>query len=151
MKQLTMETKDFNALNKSLPPEFFSSLTMPEIERLVQTIELCSFEPGEYVFHRGTAGDALYIVYEGTIAVCHKNLFFLPEKVLVTLGPGQIVGEMALLDHKAHHSSVRAVTAVKMFVILTSAFDFLCQSNPIFQKELSIIAERRRFQNRHHS
>src|SRR5262245_21907446 len=110
MKQLEMQTQDYNALNHSLPnTEFFATLSWPETERLVKSIELCSFEPGEYIFKQGSSGDALYIVYEGSVAVCVKKNFFLPEKVVVTLGPNQFFGEMAMLDKQPHSASIRAV------------------------------------------
>lgn len=150
MKQLDMDTKSFNALNHCLPnTEFFSSLSWKETERLVKSIQLCSFDPGEYVFKQGGKGEALFIVYEGAVAVCIKKHFYLPEKVIVTLGPNQIFGEMALLDQQPHIASVRAVGAVQLFVILQNAFELLCQENPDFKNELKIISERRKFQNLH--
>ncbi len=150
MKQLVMEVKDYNVLNHSLPnTEFFSSLTTREIERLVQSIQLCSFEGGEYIIKQGGKGEALFIVYEGAVAVCIKKYFFLPEKAIVTLGPSQFFGEMALLDRQPHCASIRAVNDVKLFVILLSAFELLCQENPVFKNELKSISERRKFQNLH--
>ncbi len=150
MKQLTMDEEDFYVLNHSLPnTEFFSSLAGSQTERLVQSIQLCNFARGEYVFKQGTNADALYIVYEGSVAVCIKKHFFLPEKVIVTLGPNQVFGEMALLDRRPHIASVRAIVPVKLFVILSSAFEFLFQENSDFKNELNSISERRKFQNLH--
>ncbi len=145
-----METKEFNVLNNTLPTtEFFAPLNGREIEELVQSIQLCSYKRGEYVFKQGTLGDALYIVYEGSVAVCLKKHFFLPEKLIVTLGPHQIFGEMALLDGHPRTASIRAVTSVKLFVILRSAFDLLFRENAVFKKELLAISERRNFHNLH--
>lgn len=150
MKQLLMEEKDYGALNHVLPnTDFFSALTGGEIEKLVQSIELVSFEPGEYIFKQGSRGDALFIVYEGEVAVRIRKYFFLPEKTVVTLGPGQIFGEMALLESKPHSASVRAVTPVKLFVLLLSAFDLLFAENKVFREALRLISERRKFHNRH--
>lgn len=150
MKQLAMDTKDYNVLNHCLPnTEFFASLAGTETERLVQSIQLCSFEVGEYVFKQGSAGDALYIVYEGSVAVCIKKHFFALEKVIVTLGPNQFFGEMALLDRQPHSASVRAVIPTKLFIILQSAFELLCKENAVFRNELKSISERRKFQNLH--
>ena len=59
----------------------------------------------------------------------------------------EVFGEMALLDHKPHIASVRAIADVKLFVILGSAFEFLCQENPNFISQLKNISERRKFQN----
>ncbi len=150
MKQLEMRIQDFNVLNHTLPnTEFFSTLSGTEIEKLVKSIQLCSFDAGEYVFKQGSGGDALYIVYEGSVAVCIKKHVFMPEKVIVTLGPHQIFGEMALLDKQPHCASIRAVTPVKLFVVLQTAFELLCKENVDFKNELKIISERRKFQNLH--
>lgn len=58
---------------------------------------------GETIFHKGEAGDSMYVIVEGRVRV-HDG-----EMTLNHLGPCDVFGEMALLDTEARVASVVAV------------------------------------------
>jgi voltage-gated potassium channel len=150
MRQLSIADDDYKALNRSLPQvEFFATLSMSDIERLIKSIQMHGYSRGEIVFKQGTPADAFYIVYEGELAVLERRHLLLPDRKLAILTPGQFFGEMALLDRQPHSSTIKALSEVKVFVLLTSAFKLLCEGNPDFLKEVSSVSERRKFQNAH--
>lgn len=152
MRQLPITDADYKALNHSLPQvEFFATLSMSDIERLIKSIQLHSYESGEIVFKQDTPADAFYIVYEGELAVLEHRHILLPDRKLAILTPGQFFGEMALLDRQPHSSTIKAITPSKAFVLLTSAFKLLCEGNPDFLREITLVAERRKFQNAHNN
>ena len=145
-----MQEADYKALRHCLPNiDIFSSLPMAGIERLMSSIHLYSVKKGERVFAQGSPGDAVYIVQEGEVAVLRKKVFFLPAFTAAVLGPGQIFGEMSLLERRPHSASAKAIRPSRLFVLMASAFDMLCQQNPAFCNEIKSIAEERRFQNSH--
>jgi CRP-like cAMP-binding protein len=49
-------------------------------------------ESGHTVFREGEAGDTMFVVLEGAVEVSHDG------RVIETIGAGQIMGELALID-----------------------------------------------------
>jgi CRP-like cAMP-binding protein len=76
-----------------------------------------SFEAGETVFNEGDPGDAMYMVYEGTLDVSSGGGIEFSH--LASLGPGEIFGEMALVD--AIPRSATVIAAVDSIVIPITA------------------------------
>jgi EmrB/QacA subfamily drug resistance transporter len=57
---------------------------------------------GDWLFHAGDVGDAMYIVVRGKLEV-HVG-----DHVVARLGPGSVVGELALLTGEPRNASIRA-------------------------------------------
>jgi EmrB/QacA subfamily drug resistance transporter len=57
---------------------------------------------GDWLFHAGDEGDAMYIVVRGRLEV------HIGERVVAQLGPGDIVGELAMLTGEPRGASIRA-------------------------------------------
>jgi serine/threonine-protein kinase len=74
-----------------------------------------TFEPGEEILREGDAGDAAYLIMSGRCRAYRKT----PdgEETLVTMGPGDVFGEMALLLDEPRAASVRAADAVTLLVL----------------------------------
>lgn len=75
----------------------FAYLTTVELEHIVKMVSRMPVKKGEVLFREGDAGNELYLVDEGRIAiskVVKGNL----EQVLAHMGPGDYFGEMALLE-----------------------------------------------------
>lgn len=65
------------------------------------------YEDGEIVFDEGSAGESLYVVLQGGIAIRkHGDLF---TSVIAEFGEGEIFGEMALFESRPHSASATAV------------------------------------------
>ncbi len=69
----------------------FSRLSERELLRVLQVAEIRDFARGEHVMREGERGDELFVVLTGKVAVVRG------EAVLTHLGPGEHVGEMALI------------------------------------------------------
>jgi CRP-like cAMP-binding protein len=76
-----------------------------------------SFKTGETVFNEGDPGDAMYMVYDGTLDV--SSGAGVEFSHLASLGPGEIFGEMALVDAKPRSATV--IAAVDSVVIPITA------------------------------
>ena len=75
---------------------FYADLTPEEIAELAQGLELRRFGPGEALMVQGAPSDGAYLIASGVVAVAAR----LPgggETAIAELGPGELVGEMALL------------------------------------------------------
>ncbi len=85
-----------------------------------------TYEPGQVIFAEGERGDSMYVILEGEIEVRVK------DKVFDTSGPGQIIGEMALVDKSPRSATAVAKTACKVVPVNERQFDFMVQETPHF-------------------
>lgn len=125
---LQMEQKDHAWLDKALSEfNFFKNLTMDHLATLLSGVSLVAYPKGTAVFSKGEPGRALFVVYEGEVAVKVPGLLF--DKTVATLGSGKIFGEMALLKDEPRSATVAAATDAKVFVIMADAFRKIAEQN----------------------
>jgi CRP/FNR family cyclic AMP-dependent transcriptional regulator len=79
------------------------------------------FKRGEVLFHIGDPGDALFVIVSGEVKIS------LPsdtgeEAILATLGPGEVFGELALLDGSPRSASASALVATETVVLPRERF-----------------------------
>jgi serine/threonine protein phosphatase PrpC/CRP-like cAMP-binding protein len=94
----------------------FSRLSERELLRVMQVAEMREYEPGACVIREGDKGDELFVVLAGKVAVVRG------EAVLTHLGPGQHVGEMALIRSVPRSASV--IADVKSELVAIKRADF---------------------------
>lgn len=83
------------------------------------------------VFQAGQPGDCMYAVKSGTLQVR------IGKAVVETLGPGDVFGEMALLnDNEVRSATVVAMTDSVLAVIDAKRFEFMVKHVPSFAIEL---------------
>jgi CRP-like cAMP-binding protein len=70
---------------------------------------LLRFDEGDVVFDEGDEGDTLYIVLEGGVRIRKAGDFY--TTVLAECGPGEMFGELALIDTQPHSASAVASDA----------------------------------------
>lgn len=73
---------------------------LAEVAGLLTEVEL---SPGQAVFHKGDAGDSLYVLVSGRMRV-HDG-----DYTIGLLGESEVFGEMALLDTETRMAAVTAV------------------------------------------
>nr|WP_246210944.1 cyclic nucleotide-binding domain-containing protein [Phytoactinopolyspora alkaliphila] len=71
---------------------------------------ITSLRAGETLTRQGDAGDELYLLLDGVLAVDVDG------DELAQLGPGAILGERAVLEHGLRTSTLTAVTPVRVAV-----------------------------------
>jgi CRP/FNR family cyclic AMP-dependent transcriptional regulator len=100
---------------------FFGGLEPAALERLAATMRSRRFKRGEVLFHIGDPGDALFVIVSGEVKIS------LPsdtgeEAILATLGPGEVFGELALLDGSPRSASASALVATETVVLPRERF-----------------------------
>jgi hypothetical protein len=85
--------------------------------------------PGETLVEQGDPGDELFLLFDGILSVEQDG-----EQV-VEVGPGAILGEMALLEGGRRTATLRAVTRCRVAVVPGDRID---------RKALAAVAKRRR-------
>jgi CRP/FNR family transcriptional regulator, cyclic AMP receptor protein len=127
--------------------EFFSPLKGEELDRLLSHIQLYGYGKGESIFKPGDSAEAIFIIYEGQIKIpMNKHLLWLIRKQ-ARLGPGDVFGEMAILENRPRKLKAVATQPTKLFVLLRPDFDALMNRNPVFAEGIRFIASRRRFED----
>jgi CRP-like cAMP-binding protein len=97
------------------------------------------FSAGQVIFQEGQPGDVMYAVTEGEVDI------LIHDKVINTVGPGDILGEMALIDTKPRSATAIARTDCKLVPISEKRFTFLVQQTPHFALQvMRVMADRLR-------
>jgi trk system potassium uptake protein TrkA len=129
--------------------DFFSPLTVGQLDQVLPHVRLYAFDAGETVFKQGEAGDAFYIVYKGKVSVRIKKGFLSFSKTVAALGEGSFFGEMALLTKEPRSATVVSEEPTQLFVLIATDFQFVLQENPATASEMKRIADRRKFESAH--
>lgn len=129
--------------------EFFSPLTVGQLEKILPYIMLYRFEAGETVFKQGEAGDAFYIVYKGRVGVLLKKGLLSFSKQVAELSEGDFFGEIALISNEKRGATVKCSEACHLFALVAADFQFILKENPATAAEMQKIAARRKFASSH--
>lgn len=96
-----------------------------------------SLPAGRHLCEQGRIGREAFVIVGGTAEVRRNG------RKVATLGPGDCVGELALLDHGPRTATVTAVTAVEVLVLGAREFaGILDEVPPIAHKLLKALAGR---------
>jgi CRP/FNR family transcriptional regulator, cyclic AMP receptor protein len=106
-----------------------------------------SVKPGAILFETGDPGNGCYAILEGSLKVSIVSVEG-DEQLLAVLGPGSIVGELALLDGRARSATVTALKPSRLAFIDKYAFERFADENPaLYRHMLSIVGKRLRQAN----
>lgn len=113
----------------------FAGLSEDDLIWLERMSEPVSISTGEFLMQEGGAGDALYIASEGEFEIIKRAGN--QDVTLAVRGPGEIFGELSLLNGAPHSASVRALTDGHLFKISGAVFRDLLATRP--QATLAIL------------
>ncbi|MDO8542941.1 MAG: ATP-binding protein [Opitutaceae bacterium] len=88
----------------------FAGVLSAELQALEPEGHLRIFAPGQVIFSAGDPGDGCYIVESGSVNISAK-VGRDESRILATIGPGDVFGEMAVLDDGPRSAS--AIAAVE--------------------------------------
>ena len=120
----------------------FSELSAEELRGVADVAIPRSYPKGVRVFHEGDLSDACYIVRSGDLRVTREH----PDGraiALATLGPGDIFGELAMLDGEARSASVEALSECDLLALPAADMRRLLVAAPDITVKLVIALTRR--------
>ena len=85
------------------------------------------FAPGTVLFREGEPGREMYVVQSGRVNVSKKAGEV--EKILASLGPGEFLGEMSILNNKPRSATATCAEASKLLVIDAKTFEAMIRGN----------------------
>jgi len=102
------------ALLRSNP--LFAPLPLTALDRLAESAVAVSFAPGEALMREGESGDAYFVIEDGEVEVSAAG------RSLGSCGPGDGVGEIALLRRVPRTATVVARTSVQAYAVDAETF-----------------------------
>ena len=106
----------------------FADLSEQDLDLLCQMSDEITLKAGEELFPEGSLGDKAYVIREGQLEITKTSG---GRKVLLTISsPGDVIGEMALLESTPRTATVSAHTDCRLIVIGAEPFNDLINSSP---------------------
>ena len=105
----------------------FAELSDDHIARIDERSELVTLQRGETLFSEGDAGDRAYVIHRGELEIV--TMAGNREVLLAVRKPGEVIGEMALLQDVPRSATARARTEVELVAIPKAEIDALMESS----------------------
>nr|HEX4317574.1 cyclic nucleotide-binding domain-containing protein [Kofleriaceae bacterium] len=115
-----------------------SDLDAEDLEELAAIVEERRVDAGRDLFREGDPGDAVYLIVKGAVRVLVGG-GDRPERTINELGPGQCIGEMAVLDSSPRSATVRAVERTRTLRVPGEGFKRVMSERP--EMSAAIVAE----------
>jgi len=101
-----------------------------------------TYKPKEIIIREGDVGNEVYLIISGKVVVTEKV-----EKgsyrILNSLGPGEIFGEMAMLENAPRSATLISATPSKVLSLSRTNFETIFKSHPRWgYKILSALSKR---------
>jgi len=104
----------------------FDDLSDAELQKIVRSgTEVTVPEHWSLIWEK-TPGDKAYLIVEGEVAV-RKG-----KEEIARLGPGDVIGEMAIVGHKLRSASVVSLTEVEVIHFTKESLEELLDEVPAF-------------------
>lgn len=121
------EEERFALVVKLRDVAFFEGFSPSDLSRVAELAEEVEAAPGAVVIDQGRVGQECYVIIEGQAVVLAG------DEVIATIGPGTMIGEMALVEHRPRTASVIAETPMKLIAFDTEHFATLLREMPKVQ------------------
>jgi CRP-like cAMP-binding protein len=105
--------------------------------------QLQEYGPGQVVFGQGDEGDRLYIVKSGALEVLASPADAADPIPVAYLGPGEVLGELALLTGSPRSASARVPERAELFTVDKPVFLDLMKTLPAFSRNLCLVLAKR--------
>jgi CRP-like cAMP-binding protein len=116
---------------------FYSMFTPAEIAKISASGTVVNLPAGWSPIWEDTAPDKAYIILSGAVSVRRDG------EEIAQAGPGDIVGEAAILNQKLRNASIVALTPLELIHLTPDALQRLAVEMPSFHDALEKVAAER--------
>lgn len=109
--------------------DLFASLDDQLIANLVEAFMAITIDAGDLLIRSGESSEDLYLVESGSLQVL-LNDANRQDKVVAEIGPGESIGEMALLTGALRSATIRAKEPSRLWQITRHSFEQIAQDSP---------------------
>ena len=122
-------------LLKRIP--LFEHCSKKDLQHIAGIADELDLRAGKVLIQEGERGREFFVIVTGEAEVRRKG------RKIATVGPGDFVGEMALLSKAPRNATVTALTPVDVLVITDRAFlDLMDKTPDLWHKVARALAER---------
>ena len=107
----------------------FKDLIPQELEIIKKYLKMTDADMGQVIFKQGSAAESMCLVLSGELEVLKATNDGKQVKI-ATIGDGQSVGEMALVDGMVRSASVMASLMTTIVVLKRNDFDEILEKYP---------------------
>ena len=120
----------------------FGGLAEDELARLSQLARIKAYKARETIVEKGDPANEFFVLLRGRAKVSTQGTDGADAAINV-MGPGEVFGEVAILDGRPRSATVTTLEECEMAVVDKCAFhDLLASSPPIAVKLLAVLAGR---------
>ncbi|HEY0756837.1 MAG TPA: cyclic nucleotide-binding domain-containing protein [Ktedonobacteraceae bacterium] len=110
--------------------ELFSGLDKKELRHIANSCQERKYTPGTILMQQGGTGAGLFMLTEGHVKITKEVNPDRAELEIATAGPGDVLGEMALLDDLPRSATVTATDDVTALLLPIWDFRAVLRGNP---------------------
>ena len=115
----------------------FSTLSGKELEAVERLADTVDVPAGHVLMRQGSSGGEMFVIASGAVVVDRNG------RELATLGPGSVVGEMALLSEGPRTATATAIEPSTLFVLAHREFhSLMADSADVRECVLNAVAQR---------
>ncbi len=124
---MAIQPEDLVEKLRSVP--LFAPLTVSEAELLVQAGRRAVYRHGQTLIQEGEAGTNMFVILSGHADVL-QSTFEGNRRLLLARRPGDVIGELGLMDGKPRSASVVARDTCRTLVLEQRSFQQCLRRNP---------------------
>ena len=121
----------------------FSDLDKKELQEIARSCQERKYNPGTILIKQGDTGVGLYVITKGRVHITQVTNPDKPEEDLGTAGPGEVLGEMALLDDLPRSATITAIDEVTALLLPVWEFRAAIRNHPDSALKLLSVLSRR--------
>jgi signal transduction histidine kinase len=131
---------DIAEVLRGLP--YFSDLPQGLLDQVCRESEQIDVDAETTIIEEDSLSEDMFVIVEGELRVTKQGTD--REVVLATLGPGEVVGEIALLDNAPRTASVTAISPSSLIRIPANAFEDLIEDSRVVRRMFRTVTSRLR-------
>ena len=115
--------------------DIFASLSAEEIAGIEGIASVLSYDAGQVIVHTGDVANAFFVVARGTVSIS-VELGGGRRRRVASVGPGQVIGEMALLDGGRRSATAIADETVMAYAFSVASIQELTKRHPRIMEKI---------------
>jgi signal transduction histidine kinase len=121
---------------------YFADLPQALLDQVCKESEKISVPEETTIIEEDSLSEDMFVIVDGELRVTKQGTD--REVVLATLGPGEVVGEIALLDNAPRTASVTTITPSTLIRIPANAFEDLIEDSRVVRRMFRTVTSRLR-------
>jgi|GEM_PF-1158535 len=126
---------DYEKLNVLAKSHLCAGMSKGEVQLIAPYFQAYQLTPGTDIYEEGDQEAFLCLIVSGSVNVC-KDRGMPSEKIIISLGPGETVGEVSVIDELPRSASVVANTDAVLYALTRRNLIDMCNSSQMLWAKL---------------